>query len=160
MLTRSSLRTVTYILQYGGHWGPGTMAYFKSQNEKIESGALKDTAAKHLHLDTLGLTNGCIDSKIEGPFYPEYAFNNTYGLQAIPEEVYLDAKNNLTKEGGCFDLIEQCRTLGVYDGENVGTNDTINAACALATLYCYQYVQGAIAFSGVSTTTIFPATSS
>jgi hypothetical protein len=136
------------------------MAYFQSQNKKIENGALKGTAAKHLHLDTLGLINGCIDSKIEGPLYPEYAFNNTYGFQAISEEVYLDAKNNLTKEGGCFDLINQCRTLAVYDRENLGTNDTINTACALATLYCYQYVQGAIALSGVSTTTSSPATSS
>jgi hypothetical protein len=134
------------------------MAYFQSQNKKIESGLLKGTAAKHLHLDTLGLTNGCIDSKIEGPFYPEYAFNNTYGLQVIPESVYLDAKNNMTKEGGCLDLIDQCRTLAIYDSENLGTNDTINAACALATQYCYQYVQGAIALSGVRTTIISPLT--
>jgi hypothetical protein len=134
------------------------MAYFQSQNRKIESGSLKNTHAKPLHLDTLGLTNGCIDSKVEGPFYPEFAFNNTYDFQAIPEEVYLDAKNNLTKEGGCYDLVDQCRSLAVYDAENAGTNDTINSACALATQYCYQYVQGAIAASGVSSTTVVSTT--
>lgn len=134
--------------QYGGHWGPGTMSHFQSQNSKIENGSLNAT---HLHLDTLGLINGCIDSKIEAPFYPEFAVNNTYGLHAIPEATYLDARNNLTKEGGCYDLIEQCRDLAtIYDPENIGTNTTVNDACATATLYCFQFVQGAYtAQSGV-----------
>jgi hypothetical protein len=140
------LRIVVNTLQYGGHWGPGTMAYFQSQNKKIEGGSLKGPRAKHLNLDTLGMTNGCIDSAIEGPLYPEYAFNNTYGFQLYPEEVYLDVKNNVTT---CLGLVDKCRILAAYDAENIGTNDTINAACAGATLYCYQYVQGAYALSGV-----------
>jgi hypothetical protein len=126
------------------------MAYFQSQNKKIESGSLKGSRAKRLNLDTLGITNGCVDSEIEGPLYPEYAFNNTYGFQLYPEEVYLDLKNNVTS---CLGLVEQCRTLAAYDPENLGTNDTINAACAGATLYCYQYVQAAYALSGVCCTT-------
>jgi hypothetical protein len=130
------------------------MAHFLSQNKKIESGALNGTNAQLLHLDTLGLSNGCIDSKIEARFYPEMAFNNTYGLQTISEDIFLEAKNNLTKEGGCNDLIDKCRLLSNYDPDNVGTNDTVNAACASATLYCYHYVQGAFtAVSGVSRST-------
>jgi hypothetical protein len=130
------------------------MAHFLSQNKKIESGALNGTNAKHLHLDTLGLSNGCIDSKIEAPFYPEMAFNNTYGLQSIPEDVYLEAKDNLTKQGGCNDLIDECRLLSSFDPDNIGTNDTVNTACASATLYCYQYVQGAFtSVSGVGKST-------
>ncbi|KAF2870669.1 Alpha/Beta hydrolase protein [Massariosphaeria phaeospora] len=128
---------------YGGHWGPGSMAYFLSQNEKIANGTLDGICAKRLHLDTLGITNGCIDSKIESPFYPEFAVNNTYGLQAIPQDVYLEARNNLTKEGGCYDLIDQCRALDAFDVEHIGTNETVNAACALATQFCFQFVQGA-----------------
>lgn len=120
------------------------MSYFQSQNQKIKNGTLNSIHAKYLHLDTLGITNGCIDSKIEAPFYPEYAFNNTYRLQAIPEDVYLEARNNLTKEGGCYDMIDQCRELAaVYDSENIGTNDTVNEVCATATQYCFAYVQGA-----------------
>jgi hypothetical protein len=127
------------------------MAHFQSQNRKIASGALNGTHAKYLHLDTLGLSNGCVDSKIEAPFYPEMAFNNTYGFPTIPEEVYIEAKNNLTKKGGCNDLIDQCRLLALSDPENIGTNDTVNAACASATMFCYEYVQGAYtAVSGVS----------
>jgi hypothetical protein len=131
------------------------MAHFQSQNRKIENGTINGIHVKHLNLDTLGLSNSCIDSKIEGPFYPEMAFNNTYGFQAIPENVYHEAKNNITKEGGCNDLIEQCHSMAISDPENVGTNDTINAACALASEYCYKYVQGAyVAISGVRTTTL------
>ncbi|KAH7406758.1 putative carboxypeptidase S1 [Phaeosphaeria sp. MPI-PUGE-AT-0046c] len=129
---------------YGGHWGPGTMEHFQSQNRKIESGLLNSTHVRHLHLDTLGLTNACIDAKIEAPFYLEYAVNNTYGLQTISEDTYLEARNNLTKPGGCYDLIDQCHTLTAkYDARNTGTNEMVNAACSLATQYCYQFVQGA-----------------
>jgi hypothetical protein len=96
------------------------------------------------------MTNGCIDSKIEAPFYLEYAVNNTYGVHTVSNDVYLDARNNLTKEGGCNTLIDQCRALAAFDTENTGTNNTINAACALATQYCWQFVQGAFtAASGV-----------
>jgi hypothetical protein len=129
------------------------MAHFHAQNKKIENGEVSGIHAKPLHLDTLGITNGCIDSKIEAPFYPEFAFNNTYGLQTIPENIYLEARNNLTKEGGCNDMIDQCRALAAFDPENVGTNETVNAACALATQYCFQFVQGAYTeVSGVCTT--------
>ncbi|ORX94028.1 Alpha/Beta hydrolase protein [Clohesyomyces aquaticus] len=129
---------------YGGHWGPGSMAHFQTQNSKIQNGTLDGIRAKHLNLDTLGLTNACIDSRIEAPFYPEMAFNNTYGFQAIPENIYQEARNNMTKKGGCMDLLDQCRALGkVSDPDNVGNNDTVNAACGLATGYCFEFVQGA-----------------
>jgi hypothetical protein len=128
------------------------MAFFQKQNERMQGGTLDGVCAKYLNLDTLGLTNACIDSKIETPFYPEFAVNNTYGLQTITEDVYREAVNNITKEGGCSDLTDACRSLAASDPENVGTNDTVNAACASATQYCFQFVQGAYtAVSGVST---------
>ncbi|KAF2687333.1 putative carboxypeptidase S1 [Lentithecium fluviatile CBS 122367] len=136
-------RVSIWANSYGGHWGPGSMAYFLSQNERTRNGTIDGIRAKYLHLDTLGLTNACIDSKIETPFYPEFAFNNTYGFRAITEDVYNDAQSNLTKDGGCYYLIDQCRNLSISDPDNVGSNDTINAACALATQYCFQFVQGA-----------------
>ncbi|UPX19027.1 Carboxypeptidase D [Ascochyta rabiei] len=129
---------------YGGHWVPGAMAHFQAQNDKIpHNGTLDGVHARHLHLDTLGLTNGCVDAKIEGSYYPQYAFNNTYGLQTISEDVYRGALTNLTKEGGCYDLIERCRSLAIFELGQYGTNHTVNEACATATLYCFQYVQGA-----------------
>ncbi|KAH8728155.1 Alpha/Beta hydrolase protein [Phaeosphaeriaceae sp. PMI808] len=141
-------RVSIWANSYGGHWAPGTMAYFQSQNTKIKNGNLSGIRAKHLKLDTLGLTNACIDAKIEAPHYLNYAVNNTYGFQAISEIIYNEAQNNLTREGGCNDMIDQCRGLAVHDHENVGVNETVNAACALATQYCFQFVQGA--FTSVS----------
>ncbi|KAF2798040.1 alpha/beta-hydrolase [Melanomma pulvis-pyrius CBS 109.77] len=136
-------RVSVWANSYGGHWGPGVMAHFESQNRKICNGTLNGRRAKYIHLDTLGLTNACVDSKIEGPFYPIYAFNNTYGLKTISEELYHESLNNFTKPGGCNDLIDECRAVSVSDLENTGTNETVNAACALATQYCFAFVQGA-----------------
>jgi len=129
------------------------MAYFESQNRQIHAGALTTSlrTVTALHLDTLGITNGCIDAKIEGQLYPKMAFNNTYGLQAITEEVYNAALANLTKPGGCNDLVDQCREVATTDSENTGANETINKACALAAQFCWEAVQGAYtATSGVS----------
>lgn len=128
------------------------MAHFVSQNRKILNSTTNCTIdgvhAKYIKLDTLGLTNACIDSQIEAKFYPHFAFNNTYGLPTITEELYLDSLNNNTK---CNELIDECRTLGTAsDPQQIGTNETVNAACALASTYCFAYVQGAyVATSGV-----------
>jgi hypothetical protein len=151
--------------QYGGHYAPGTFEYFLSQNEKIGNGTLKGNETKIIPLDTVGITNGigypaskrrlsfyadsirftgCLDLAIEGGYYPEMAYNNTYDFHVIPEDVYNDAKNNMTKPGGCADLVKQCRALSREgDPAQMGTNDTVNQACSDASTYCFQYVQGA-----------------
>ncbi|KAK9778452.1 putative Alpha/Beta hydrolase protein [Seiridium cardinale] len=63
----------------GGHYGPTFSSFFESQNTNIASGDIK--SAVPLHLDTLGIVT-------QMPFYPEFAFNNTYGIQAINKTVY------------------------------------------------------------------------
>lgn len=104
-----------------------------------------------MHLDTLGITNGCVDAKIEVPTYLQMAVNNTYRLQTITEDVYQSALNNLTKVGGGNDLLDRCRTLALADPENTGTNETINEACIAASEFFFSNVQGAYtATSGVS----------
>lgn len=47
---------------YGGHYGPGFTRFFQKQNEKIAKGELDDKTARPLHLDTLGIVNGCVDT--------------------------------------------------------------------------------------------------
>ncbi|KAF2649970.1 putative carboxypeptidase S1 [Lophiostoma macrostomum CBS 122681] len=139
-------RVSLWTNSYGGHWGPGFMSHFITQNEKIQDGSIESAVCdpQVLNLDTLGMTNGCIDAQIEAPFYPEMAFNNTYGLQAISEDVFHESLNNLTKSGGCNDLITECRALAAAsDPENIAANDTVNAACGAASAYCWAYVQGA-----------------
>lgn len=130
---------------YGGFYAPATFAHFERQNELISSGTLSSSTYKVLNLNTIGLTNACMDIKIQMPFYPSYAFNNTYGIKAIPEEAYQSAMNNFTSPGGCRDLIDACRSAGIQgDPDQTGTNSTVNQLCGLATLSCFTNVQGVL----------------
>lgn len=133
------------------------MAHFEAQNRRMQNGTLVSPLRNttYLQLDVLGITNGCVDARIEAPFYPHQAFNNTYGLQAITEEVYEQALGNLTMPDGCYDLIDQCRAIAAADPENTASNMTINEACAAASTFCFGVVQGAFtATSGVSSPTL------
>jgi hypothetical protein len=126
---------------YGGFWVPTSASYTVSQNAKIRNGTINGTI---IEVDTIGYTNGCTDMLYQASTYPDMAYNNTYDLQIIPEDVYVEAKNNFTKAGGCRDQILDCRALGdLYDPSQLGINDTVNEICLAATLYCFDYVVGA-----------------
>ncbi|KAF7549366.1 hypothetical protein G7Z17_g6443 [Cylindrodendrum hubeiense] len=133
---------------YSGFFAPAAMSYFLTQNERIDNGTIDDEHAKKFRLGTLGITNGCIDSKVEVLAWPEYAYNNTYDLPIISKEVYEAAKNNVTKEGGCYDLIDQCRALQTKkDPQHLGNNAEVNEACVAATGLCFDTIQGAFTAS-------------
>jgi carboxypeptidase C (cathepsin A) len=61
---------------YGGHYGPGFMRFFQEQNEKIQNGTIDDEHAHYIHLDTLGIVNGIIDSVIQGEAYIDFPYEN------------------------------------------------------------------------------------
>jgi carboxypeptidase C (cathepsin A) len=61
---------------YGGHYGPGFFDFFRRQNEKIANGSSEERGAHYLHLDTLGIVNGLIDSVIGIESYFEFPYNN------------------------------------------------------------------------------------
>jgi hypothetical protein len=69
--------------QYGSFYAPATLAYFQKQDVAKENGSLHGSV--NLPLDTLGITNGCVDTLYFSPSYPSYSFNNTYGVQLIPQ---------------------------------------------------------------------------
>ncbi|KAJ9145532.1 Carboxypeptidase S1 A [Pleurostoma richardsiae] len=139
---------------YSGFFGPATVAYFLQQNEEIANGTLDDPHAKPIRLGTLGINNGCIDVLLQAASYPEFAFNNTYGVQAIPQDVYEAAKANLTKPDGCYDLINQCRALqSERDPLSMGNDPDVNAACVAATELCFFEIQGA--YTALSTRSPF-----
>jgi hypothetical protein len=99
----------------------------------------------------MGITNGCIDSLYEMPEYPHMAFNNTYGLETIPKEVYKAALDANYQTGGCQDQTLKCRELGAQgDPLELGNNATVNEACAAAFAFCFSKVQGVYAVSNVS----------
>lgn len=95
-------------------------------------------------MDTLGIINGCIDLLVGELSYPEMAYNNTYGIQAINETLYKQAVDNFNRpKTGCKDQILNCRSLADrLDPNAYGNNDEVNAACADATTYCENLVEG------------------
>lgn len=94
---------------YGGHYGPGFFRFFQRQNDRIRDGSSREEGAHYLHLDTLGIVNGGLDTVVQGEFYPEFAYNNTYGIQIINESEYNDLKDLWTKPGGCKDRVLACQ---------------------------------------------------
>lgn len=80
-----------------------------------------------------------MDRRVEWPLYPEMAFNNTYGIQAVNESIYNEMKDSYPRAGGCRDQIDNCRAIAsVYDPRNIGINATVNQVCAEAEEYCYD----------------------
>lgn len=97
-----------------------------------------------LQLGTIGLNNGCIDAFSQAASYPEFAHNNTYGVEVISKEIYEIAKHNVTAPGGCLDTISLCRAeAALSDPQGLGNNETVNQICVGATYLCYIQVQGA-----------------
>ncbi|KAL2854636.1 Alpha/Beta hydrolase protein [Aspergillus pseudodeflectus] len=144
-------RVSIWTESYGGRYGPAFTAFFQEQNEKIANGSLNTPGASHyIHLDTLGIINGCVDLLVQAPSYPEMAYNNTYGIEAINATVYEAAMEAWSKPGGCKDLISECRRLASEgDPHMYGNNETVNGACRKADIYCGNNVEGPyILFSG------------
>ena len=119
---------------YGGRYGPAFSAFFEEQNMKIRNGTWKEYGERYyIHLDTLGIINGCVDLQVMEPSYPHIAYNNTYGIQAINGSVYEAALNSYYKPGGVKDLITKCRAeAAVSDPTNQGNNLTVVDACVAA----------------------------
>jgi carboxypeptidase D len=123
---------------YGGKYGPAFTSYFQQQNEKILNGTIADRKNKFLiHLDTLGIINGCIDMLTQEESYPIIAFNNTYDLETINEGVFNSAIEAWTRPDGCKDKILKCHSLvAKFDPTNHGSNKDVNAACKDANDFC------------------------
>ena len=105
----TDIKNLTFNLwteSYGGHYGPGFYNYFYQQNEAIRNGSTKGV---ELQMDTLGIINGIIDEQIQGPYYPEFAVNNTYGIKSINDTVYTFMKQAFYYPSGCNDQIEYCK---------------------------------------------------
>ncbi|KAL3480550.1 Alpha/Beta hydrolase protein [Aspergillus californicus] len=138
---------------FGGRYGPAYTSYILDQNAKIHNGTLDGVSSPTpINIQTLGIHNGCSDLFVQGALYPEFAYNNTYDVQAIDKEQYDQAMENFNKPGGCLDLARDCKALAEeLDPENYGNNADVNTACLAADSYCYENVLGFYALSGRDT---------
>lgn len=131
----ADIKNLTFNLwteSYGGHYGPGFYNYFYQQNQAIENGTTKGVP---LQMDTLGIINGIIDEQIQGPYYPEFAVNNTYGIKAYNDTVYTFAKQAFYFPQGCNDQIEYCK-------QSDRSTDEGQLTCSQAMSLCRGLVEG------------------
>lgn len=137
-------RVSIWTESYGGRYGPSMAAFFEQQNEKIKKGEIKGADYAHyINLDTLGIINGCVDLKIMAPSYPKFAYNNTYGIQAINQSTYEEALQAWSKPNGCKEHLERCHEAAAKgDPDMYGNNPFVNELCHAATECCENYVEG------------------
>lgn len=108
---------------------------------EIKNGTLK--GASVIQLDTLGIINGCIDLLSQELSYPEFAFNNTYGIKAINQSAYDTSVRDFNRKGGCKDKIVACRKqAAALDPNDWGNNKEVDKVCKDASDYCSNAVEG------------------
>ncbi|KAK5132829.1 hypothetical protein LTR08_008631 [Meristemomyces frigidus] len=115
---------------YGGHYGPAFVSFFMRQNALIANGTLSGPDTHNLHMNTLGIVNGCIDAMDFGPAYVAFAVNNTYGIKAFNDTEYHRAMYELGRPDGLEDRIRECRRLErELDRNDYGDVARVNEYC-------------------------------
>ncbi|KAI5777506.1 carboxypeptidase S1 [Geopyxis carbonaria] len=118
---------------YGGKYGPTFFEYFEKQNERRASGELSVDDTVEIHLESLGIINGCIDAEIQTIFWPRYANKNPYGIVGISDAVLETAEYGFYKSGGVLEQIRRCRKFQKYlDPDNFGNHPKVNRLCKKA----------------------------
>lgn len=124
---------------YGGYWAPETAVQLSRNLQNMSSE--HPLECKNLTVDALGITNACVDLMPSIAGYPEFAYNNTYGIPFGNKSLYEEAMYNATKPDGCLDLVAACRALGLEgDPDFTGRNTTVNEICMEAFAFCESNV--------------------
>ncbi|KAF2860672.1 alpha/beta-hydrolase [Piedraia hortae CBS 480.64] len=120
---------------YGGMYAPAMAMHFEQQNQLRENGSMPTNSTLPMHLETVGIINGMIDSLIQTPTLPQFAANNSYGVQAISQTQMLNAISQW--ELSCVSQIGDCRdAVALGDANGYGDNATVNAVCSRARVTC------------------------
>jgi len=126
---------------YGGKYGPAFASLWERQNAKRLNDTLSSTGTLAIKLVSVGIINGCVDDLIQGPYYPQMANNNTFGLTAINPTRATYANSSFYTPGGCRDSIISCRAAKVsQDPDGNGDVDEVNNLCSKAYSTCYDNV--------------------
>lgn len=117
---------------YGGHYGPAFFNYFQQQNILIANGSKPGIP---LTFDSLTIINGIVSEKIQAPYFPVMATNNSYGIVAYNESIYNYSQIALYMPNGCLSQLENCD----YVDRNTLSG---KALCTEATNMCRDNVEG------------------
>lgn len=124
---------------YGGKYAPAFASYFEQQNEARLSGSLSPNETLEVKLEVVGIINGFIDDLIQDQYFPYFAYNNTYGIEAINEVEQLNALNDYNVN--CVPAIEDCRTaMDSTDPQGYGDDYDTNQLCEQAQYTCNNIV--------------------
>ncbi|OJJ95789.1 hypothetical protein ASPACDRAFT_55057 [Aspergillus aculeatus ATCC 16872] len=113
---------------YGGHYGPGFFRFFQEQNERVANG-VAEPEARYLHLDTLGIVNGLVDSLVQGESYIHLGYNNTYGIEIFNQSTYQALLDHWERPGGCRDRLVKCQAALKDRDADVVPSPNISAIC-------------------------------
>ncbi|KAG5294511.1 carboxypeptidase [Histoplasma ohiense] len=128
---------------YGGKYGPAFAEHWVAQNEALRDGKLPKESTLEINLQSVGILQGCIDDLIQEPFYPIFAHNNTYGIQAISRAEMEESLAAFQKPDGCKQRISACRSgARSLDPEGDGDVDAVNALCLAAMYTCNKDMFG------------------
>ena len=136
---------------YGGKYGPAFAAYWEKQNALRRNGTIPRNKTLEIRLSSLGIMQGCVDDLIQGEFYPMFANNNTYGIQAISLVQQQNAASSFVSANGCQQLIRSCRDgVSSLDPNDDGHVANVNQMCSTAQSSCAENVAGPYTGSGRS----------
>lgn len=122
---------------YGGKFGPVFAAYFEEQNQRRLNGSIPSASTLAIQLEAVGIMNGLIDDLVQDYYYPLFAYNNTYGIQAIDTTDELNALQQYTGVGRCMAQIQECRiAMNTTDPEGYGDVAATNELCEQAQFTC------------------------
>ncbi|KPI38561.1 Carboxypeptidase-like protein [Cyphellophora attinorum] len=134
----SSASINLFTESYGGRYGPAIGSFFQTQNALRASSPDFANSTIDLVLSSLGIMNGWIDSLVQTPSLPNFAYDkNTYNIRAINQVQQLNALSAFRGAGGCQELTTLCRSQELaYDSNDIGNAANVNEACATATTNC------------------------
>lgn len=146
---RGAVGVNLFTESYGGKFGPAFATFWETQNLLRKTGIIPSNKTLEIHLAALGIMQGCVDDLVQGRFYPLFANNNTYGIQALSLTSQQAAASSFLSANGCQQLISTCRNaISAQDSQNDGDVATVNQICVNAQNTCNNEVIGPYYSSG------------
>jgi carboxypeptidase C (cathepsin A) len=124
---------------YGGKYGPAMAKVFEAQNNLRTAGPATNISVLEIQLVSLGIMNGLVDILIQGPYWPRFAYQNSYNIDIFSLFEQQNAASAFLASEGCQQTTSTCRdTAALLDPENLGNNPSVNDVCSKAYRACQQ----------------------
>lgn len=114
-----------------------------------KNGTIPSNGTLEIRLKSVGILQGCIDDLVQARYYPLFAYNNTYGIQAISLTDQQTAAISFLSDNGCQQQIQSCRSaVAGTDPQGDGDVAVVNQICRSAQNNCNSQIQGPYYQSG------------